>query len=262
MYPDPLFYIQGYPIYFFVIDYGIGFVLACALAAVLTRERNIPLKHLFVPALACIAADLALTPVVVWVMEQFNLAVPLNWSFGQIIAVLTALVAYHVTMGRRVPAPFSERLDILAPPVVLFIAILRLACLAAGCCYGLPAPGLPWAITFTNPHAISIYKNIPVHPTELYESVGALAILGLLLALRRRAMWRGNLMWLALLSYAAIRFVIEFYRGDPRPMMDVLSFVLSFNQLVCVAMAAVCGSLLVRRLYRQSIIGMLPAANR
>lgn len=255
MYPDPLFYIQGYPIYFFVVDYVIGFVLALALAAMLTRERNIPLKHLFVPAVACIVADLALPPVLMLLMSLFGTRLPSNWSFGQIIAVLTALVAYHLTMGKRVPVPFSERLDILAPPVVLFIAILRLACLAAGCCYGIPAPGLPWAITFTNPHAISIYKNIPVHPTELYESVGALAILVVLLALRHRAEWRGNLMWLALLSYAAIRFVIEFYRGDPRPMFDVLSFVLSINQIVCVAMAAVCGSLLVRRVYRQPAIG-------
>ncbi len=254
MYPDPLFYIFGVPIYFFVIDYGVGFILAVALAATLTREQGISLRYLLIPALACIAADLALTPVLVWIMEQFNLAVPLNWSLGQILAVLTALAVYHIIMRKRVPVTFSTSLNILAPPVMLFIAILRLACLAAGCCYGIPAPGLPWAITFTNPHAISIYKNIPIHPTQLYESVGALAILGILLALRHRAMWHGNLMWLALLLYAAIRFVIEFYRGDPRPMFNVFSFVLSVNQLICITLAVACSSLLVRKFTRRSVI--------
>jgi len=260
MYPDPLFYFFGVPIYFYVIAYGVGFPLAIILAVILNRERgSIPLNDLVAASVVCIAADLALTPAVVWVIARLGFAVPLNWSIGQIIAVFVAGAIYHILRRKRVPVTFSERLDILAPPVIFFIAILRLACLAAGCCYGIPAPGLPWTITFTNPHAVSIYKNIPVHPTQLYESVGAMAILGIVWALRHRAMWQGNLMWLALFLYAGIRFVIEFFRGDPRPMVEILSFVFSVNQLACVALAVACGSLLVRKLTRRSAMVGLEA---
>lgn len=252
MLPDPLFFILGVPIYFFIVDYVIGFLLAFVLAAILTRERGIPLKYLFIPALVCMAADIALTPVLVWVMERASLTVPLNWSLGQIMAVLVALATYHVLARHRIPVAFSASLDILAPSIMLFIAVLRLACLAAGCCYGIPALGLPWAITFTNPHVVSIYKNIPVHPTQLYESLGTFAILAILLALRQRARWRGNLIWLALLLYAAIRFVIEFYRGDPRPTFNVLSLVLSINQIICIALVAACGLVLVWRFARRT----------
>ena len=255
MYPDPLFYILGIPIYFYLIAYIVGFILAFVLAFILTREHGgIPLKDLNASAFTIIVADLALTPILVWIMAQFGYFVPLNWSLGQIIVVVIALATYHLIRRKHVPVKFSERLDIAAPPVMLFIVILRLGCLAAGCCYGIPAPDLPWAITFTNPHAITPYQNIPVHPTQLYESLGALAILGIVLALRHRALWRGNLMWVALILYAAIRFAIEFYRGDPRPMIVVLTTVLTLNQIMCVALAMVCGAILVWKFNRRSVM--------
>ncbi len=65
--------------------------------------------------------------------------------------------------------------DITAPGIALGQAIGRIGCLSAGCCYGKPTT-MPWGITFTNPYSaenVGVPLNIPLHPTQIYESVGA-----------------------------------------------------------------------------------------
>jgi phosphatidylglycerol:prolipoprotein diacylglycerol transferase len=79
---------------------------------------------------------------------------------------------------------------------------------------------VPWAVTFTNPVAaanVGTPLGIPLHPTQLYEAGAELLILGVLLATeRRRQPFAGRTFWGYMLLYAVSRFVIEFYRGDPR----------------------------------------------
>ena len=128
---------------------------------------------------------------------------------------------------RRHAMPLWATCDAFAPGIAAGQAVGRLGCLLAGCCYGRPTD-VPWAITFTNPLAaanVGTPLGVSLHPTQLYESVAALIILGALLALERR--WRpfpGRTFWTYLLLYPTVRFVIEFFRGDPRgAVFDVLS---------------------------------------
>ena len=56
--------------------------------------------------------------------------------------------------------------------------------------------------------------GIPVHPTEIYEALGNVAIfLGLSLFYRRKR-FDGQIWWWYVLSYGVLRFVVEFFRGD------------------------------------------------
>jgi phosphatidylglycerol:prolipoprotein diacylglycerol transferase len=81
----------------------------------------------------------------------------------------------------------------------------------------------PWAIIFTNPLAaanVGTPLNIPLHPTQLYEAGAELLILIVLIATEKR--WRpfpGRTFWAYMLLYAISRYIIEFYRGDPRGMV-------------------------------------------
>jgi phosphatidylglycerol:prolipoprotein diacylglycerol transferase len=106
--------------------------------------------------------------------------------------------------------------DVLAPGVALGQAIGRLGCFSAGCCYGRPTD-VPWGIAFRDPYAtraVGTPLDIPLHPTQLYESLTvALLFLGLLW-LARRKRFHGQVTAVYLFGYAALRFAIEFYRGD------------------------------------------------
>ena len=115
--------------------------------------------------------------------------------------------------------PFWTTCDLFAPGIALGQAVGRMGCLLAGCCYG-QTTEVPWGITFTNTLAftnVGTPLNIALHPTQLYEAAAMLLVLGLLLAGEQR--WKpfpGRTFWTYLLLYGSARFIIEFYRGDPR----------------------------------------------
>ena len=56
--------------------------------------------------------------------------------------------------------------------------------------------------------------TLPLHPTQLYESVGQLALFGLLLVARRYKRFHGEVLALWLMAYAVLRTTVELFRGD------------------------------------------------
>jgi len=132
--------------------------------------------------------------------------------------------------------PFWTTCDVFAPGIALGHVTGRLGCFAAGCCYGRPTT-LPWGITFHNPLAaanVGTPLGIALHPTQLYEAGAELLILLLLLGTERRGRpFAGRTFWLYMLLYAISRYVIEFYRGDPRGAM----FGMSTSQFISVVLA-------------------------
>ena len=157
---------------------------------------------------------------------------------GLILAVLVAF--WYISRHRM---PFWRTCDVFAPAIALGHVTGRLGCLAAGCCYGKPT-GLPWGITFHNPLAANVGTplGIPLHPTQLYEAGAELLILGFLLATERRGRaFAGRTFWLYMVLYAISRFIIEFYRGDPRGM--VLGF--STSQFISLILGPLSLAMLV-----------------
>ncbi len=150
---------------------------------------------------------------------------------GLILAVVVAL--FYI---RRIGLPLWTTCDVFAPGIALGHVVGRFGCFFAGCCYG-KATSVAWAITFTNPYAatnVGTPLNIPLHPTQLYEAGAEALILGLLLATESRGRrYPGRTFWLYMLMYAISRFVIEFYRGDPRG--TVLMF--STSQFISIVLA-------------------------
>lgn len=115
--------------------------------------------------------------------------------------------------------------DVSAPSVVLGTSITRIGCLLFGCDYGRRAD-LPWAIRFPqkapawqdhvahfglDPNAL---QSLPVHPTQIYESLATLAIFGLLMYLRRVRKFSGEVFLGWVLGYGVARPIIEIFRGD------------------------------------------------
>lgn len=108
--------------------------------------------------------------------------------------------------------------DAAAAPLALAQSIGRLGCLAAGCCYGVEAPGLWCAVTFTDPAAAAqtgVPLNVPLVPTQLIQMTSDLVLAGILTWLwRRRTGPEGSVFWWYVLLYGLARGTIEFWRGD------------------------------------------------
>lgn len=123
---------------------------------------------------------------------------------------------------RRLNVPFLRVLDYvcLAAPFWHFFG--RLGCYAAGCCFGRPAGGgLPWAVAFTDPRSLVPPEllGVPLHPAQLYEGFADLLLSALLYLLvlsrvERGSLPRGSVCVAYLASYAVLRFLTEYYRGD------------------------------------------------
>jgi len=146
---------------------------------------------------------------------------------GFILATVAAVVYAH-----RKRLPLAKLLDIFSPSVALGHAFGRMGCFFNGCCYGKPC-ALPWAVTFPPPHMMA---GIPVHPTEIYEALGNLAIFAGLSLFYRHKRFDGQVFWLYALSYGVLRLVVEFFRGD------YYAFYfggLTIGQIVAITMVAV-----------------------
>jgi phosphatidylglycerol:prolipoprotein diacylglycerol transferase len=158
---------------------------------------------------------------------------------GLILAVVVALVYI-----RRVGLPLWTTCDVFAPGIALGHVVGRFGCFFAGCCWGKPTT-LPWGITFTDPFAASNVGtplNVALHPTQLYEAGAEFLILVLLLSTERFGRrFAGRTFWLYMLLYAVSRFIIEFFRDDPRGSLGPLST----SQFISVLLAPLAVVMLV-----------------
>ncbi|TKJ32201.1 prolipoprotein diacylglyceryl transferase [bacterium (candidate division B38) B3_B38] len=131
--------------------------------------------------------------------------------------LLTAILV-GIWSLKRWGLPVWKVADILAPYIALGQGIGRWACFMTGCCYGKPTISFA-GVVFTDPYAhqrVGVPLNISLHPTQLYHSLAGFALLAVLIILRRKKTFEGELFWSYILLYSITRFVIEFFRGDYR----------------------------------------------
>ena len=104
-----------------------------------------------------------------------------------------------------------ELLDVLLVAVPLLHAFGRIGCFLAGCCHGSSCE-LPWAVTFRDGVGP---RDVPLHPVQLYEAAGELALFAWLwLRVRRRAAFDGQVALTYACGYALLRIATEQFRGE------------------------------------------------
>ena len=94
------------------------------------------------------------------------------------------------------------------PALAVGHAIGRIGCFLVGDDYGRPTD-LPWGVAFPNGLPPT---TVPVHPTQLYESVLLVALAWALVRWRRRNLPDRVVLGRYLICAGAIRFAIEFVR--------------------------------------------------
>jgi phosphatidylglycerol:prolipoprotein diacylglycerol transferase len=161
------------------------------------------------------------------------------------------LVAYGGFIGgfigsyvylRRHKIPLLPWADVATPSLASGLFLTRIGCYMFGCDFGKPLPnGAPgWLKTLgTFPHwpdgtvprgtgspawlqhlshnlvSPDSAASLPVHPTQLYESLVGLFVLGLLLWTRKHQKFRGQVFLVFAFAYGVLRFLLEIVRDDP-----------------------------------------------
>jgi phosphatidylglycerol---prolipoprotein diacylglyceryl transferase len=218
MYPE-IFHLS------FLHSYGvlvaIAFLAGLWVATSLARQANLPAEAIFNLGFYCALAAMLGAKVMMILVdlpyytehpgEIFSLSTLQAGGvfYGGLIAAL--LVAVWYLRKTRLPGLLTA--DVFAPGIALGHAIGRLGCFSAGCCWGIESH-LPWAVTFTDP-ASQVPRellNVPLHPTQLYESFAEFLIFGVLYWRIRKPHPAGAIISLYLMLYSTARFVVEFFR--------------------------------------------------
>lgn len=154
--------------------------------------------------------------------------------------------------------------DQMTPAAALAVAIVRLGCYGAGCCFG-KETAVPWAVRFPPGSPVHRYQiqfdfqaiftgPQPVHPTQLYLAAAALGVLAAAVPIRRYMPHPGLSALCAAILWLSLRVWIDFYRADTGP------FQAPRDQLLIAAGIVVCLLLLWRRLadIRSPVEKLLP----
>jgi phosphatidylglycerol:prolipoprotein diacylglycerol transferase len=107
--------------------------------------------------------------------------------------------------------------DSFAVPVAASVSIGRLACLAAGCCYGTPT-NVPWALR------CATTDDLLRHPTQIYESLFHASMALICWALQSRGIWKGQLIKFYIITYLVYRFTTEFIRPEKHYLGELTAY--------------------------------------
>jgi len=145
---------------------------------------------------------------------------------------------------KKMPALLTA--DILAPSIVLVFAVARVACFLNGCCFGKPTQGIFGVVFPPGSVAHRFYPGASLHPTQLYLSVSALVVYGVIMLFEtklRRYYFKGLSSAIFLVLYPLSRFIVEFYRADFRGGMF---FGLSVSQCLSLLLIALGAAVFVK----------------
>lgn len=142
-------------------------------------------------------------------------------------ALVGALVAGAV-VARFKKLPFWKTADLVAPYIPLAHAIGRIGCFLNGCCYGKVITG-GIGVIFPGEVAMRV-------PTQVYSSLFLLMLYVLLVELRERRKFDGQVFGMYIILYSVFRFFMDFFRGDN----PIFLFDMTLAQIISIAMF-LCG---------------------
>lgn len=184
--------------------------------------------------------------------------------YGGVIVASAALLGYLA----HAKLPLLKVADLCAPAVLLGDALGRIGCFFAGCCHGRPVgvnssgmllqmqggeihkiDGFPWiALIYRKGVGVGDIFDVPIYPTQLWESVGAFTLVVFLSWMwARHRRFDGQISGMALILYAILRYTVETFRGDTVRGVGYLGHY-STSQMVSFAMVALGVGLLLWRM--------------
>jgi phosphatidylglycerol---prolipoprotein diacylglyceryl transferase len=158
-------------------------------------------------------------------------------AYGGFLGGFGASWAFLRSKGLRL-MPWA---DVAVPSLASGLLITRIGCYLFGCDFGKPlsetAPGWlkrlgtfprwsegtlpdgsgsPAWVQHVNERGLlpDTTASLPVHPTQLYEALAGLMLLGLVFFVRKRQSFRGQVFFAFTFAYGLLRFLLEIVRDD------------------------------------------------
>ena len=176
-------------------------------------------------------------------------------AYGGFLGGLAAAIVTCRTYGIRL----LVWADCVVPSLCLGLAITRIGCFLGGCDFGEVWSG-PLAVRFpiASPAFVQHVQrgllpagaaaSLPVHPTQLYESLVGVLLLLVVVAVRRRQRIAGYALAAFAIGYGVLRYLIEIVRADPdRGMVGPWTTSQFIAVATCVAAAALVYALARKR---------------
>jgi phosphatidylglycerol---prolipoprotein diacylglyceryl transferase len=174
------------------------------------------------------------------------------WSGGLVFYggfIFCTLFLFWYFQKKKIP--WRNGLDICAVAIALAHAVGRIGCLFAGCCHG-KICHYPWGIEMHSSLVEQSLRGFPLHPTQLYESIGLflIGIGGIFLHVKNN-LAPGKIALLYVIFYSTLRFFVELFRGDTnRGVVPYLE--ISTSQAISVGLFLLAFGIFIRGLRRNN----------
>jgi phosphatidylglycerol:prolipoprotein diacylglycerol transferase len=268
MYPE-LFRIGNFPINTYGVFLALAFLGAILITVKLAARDGLPREKIYDLCLWMLLSSLVGSKLLMLFTEpEYRdhpwqlLSLDFLRSGGVFYGGLIGAILSGYFLMRRYKLPWWKTADACAPGIALGNFFGRQGCFAAGCCWGKPTT-LPWGVKFTElGHEITgVPIDVPLHPTQLYESFAMLIVCFFLLWLHKHRRFSGQVILFYALLYSIIRFAIEFLRDDPRGDLFGLTTLtgLSTSQLISLIVGAAALVLLILRWRKASGTAKAPS---
>lgn len=132
-------------------------------------------------------------------------------GYGAFLGILFSTLVYLKIKKQ----PVLRYVDLVALGCPWIIFLIRVGCVGAGCCYGKPTDFF-FHLTFTDSasDAGHDFPGVHLHATQIYDMLNAIITFCIIHWIDRRKKFQGQVLIVFFMSYAVMRFMIEFLRGD------------------------------------------------
>ena len=131
--------------------------------------------------------------------------------YGGLIGGFIGLILYC----KEFKLPTIDFLDVFAVSVPLGHVFGRIGCFMSGCCYGMPHDGFLSVIYLEGITADINAVGVPRLAVQLIEAFSLLVLYIILETCFYKTKRKGLCTCLYIIGYSAIRFILEYFRGDP-----------------------------------------------
>lgn len=219
----PDFFPSGFPEYISIYSYGvmiaIGILVSFLLALKLGRKFGLnsdKLSSLFIWVILASFIGGKLFYFLEDISKYVNDPSAMWRSSGAGFVFYGSLVFAVPTMvwwlkRNKIPVrPFLDEIAIIGP---VMHSLGRVGCFLAGCCYGRECHNA-LGVTYDHPLSKADPLHTPLYPTQLFDIGINVLILAVVLLLRRKKKFEGQLFLIYIAMYAVGRSINEMFRGD------------------------------------------------